>query len=184
MFRRERIPNYITGLRIVGALILPWMQLFSVGFFILYSVCGVSDVADGVLARKMKVESDFGAKLDSVSDLLFYSVMMFKVVPYVYRHHAHYSVWVVAGITVAVRIISYLLVAFKYHRFAAIHTYANKLTGLAVFSLPYLLGFGNVTAVSLTTAVIGLVASSEELLIHATSKEYNPEKKSILLSNK
>lgn len=181
VFRRERIPNYVTGLRIVGAALLLWFDLFSNGFFIVYSLCGISDVIDGWLARRWNAQSEFGSKLDSVSDLAFYSVMLLKVIPYLISKRVHFMVWVVAGSAIFVRICSYVLVAVKYHRFAAIHTFANKLTGLVVFLFPYALFFGQLTVVCFVVGAISNFSSLEELLIHLTSKEYDSGKKSIFL---
>ena len=52
-----------------------------VAVFIVYSVCGVSDVVDGTLARLTGSESSFGAKLDSIADILFYGVMILRLFP-------------------------------------------------------------------------------------------------------
>ena len=42
---------------------------------ILYFICGFTDILDGYIARKTKTESNFGTKLDTISDLLFFIVM-------------------------------------------------------------------------------------------------------------
>ena len=45
------------------------------------TISGLTDALDGWLARKLRCESAFGAKLDSVADLLFYAVMIFRILP-------------------------------------------------------------------------------------------------------
>jgi len=47
------------------------------------------------------------------------------------------SVWIIVWTTVALRVLIYGLVAFRYRRFAASHTLLNKLTGFIVFLLPF-----------------------------------------------
>ena len=42
----------------------------------IYTFAGLTDVLDGWLARKTGRASEFGARLDSVADLLFYSVLL------------------------------------------------------------------------------------------------------------
>ena len=158
---------------------MPWLDLLSVEFIVLYAFCGITDVLDGVLARRWGVESEWGSRLDSIADLLFYSAMVTKIVPFLIEKRVHYAVWVVAGTAVLLRLAAYLLVAFKFRRFASVHTYANKLTGLAIFSLPFLLYWGNLTAAGLFAGAVGVFSSLEELLIHALSNEYNPNKKSL-----
>lgn len=41
----------------------------SVTFWVCYLWCGISDMLDGLLARKFGQQSMTGAKLDSISDL-------------------------------------------------------------------------------------------------------------------
>ena len=73
----------------------------------------------------------------------------------------------------AIRIGSYLTAAVKYRRFAALHTWMNKATGLAVFLIPGFLRTAlGVPYCWLACGIAGL-ASAEELLIHLCRKEYD-----------
>ena len=69
--KSKYIPNIITAVRILGTLFLLWAKLPSLYFFVIYSICGFSDVLDGWLARKTKTTSEFGARLDSVEVVLW-----------------------------------------------------------------------------------------------------------------
>ena len=73
--------NAITLLRISGTAVLLFLRPFSPAFFVVYTLTGVTDVLDGFVARKTGTASDFGAKLDSAADLLFYGVMLLKIFP-------------------------------------------------------------------------------------------------------
>ena len=75
------VPNCITCVRIIGALVLLWLKPLSTEFLIVYSLCGVSDALDGFIARATNTTSKFGTILDSIADLVFYSVMLLKVFP-------------------------------------------------------------------------------------------------------
>ena len=44
-------------------------------FWIIYALCGLSDIADGWLARKLKYVTKTGALLDSVADICFVACM-------------------------------------------------------------------------------------------------------------
>ncbi|MGN0315212.1 MAG: hypothetical protein ACI4EG_10545 [Fusicatenibacter sp.] len=46
--------------------------------------------------------------------------------------------WNIVDTITSVRLASYATVAFKHHRFASLHTWLNKLTGVGVFLLPYI----------------------------------------------
>ena len=69
---RLSIADMITLLRIAGTILLLFFPALSPAFFILYALTGLTDVLDGWIARRTKTASDFGARLDSVADLLFY----------------------------------------------------------------------------------------------------------------
>ena len=59
-----QIPNIITLLRVAGSIGLLFYDVTSGVFWIIYSLCGISDIADGWLARKLHAESKTGAVLD------------------------------------------------------------------------------------------------------------------------
>ena len=58
----------VTMLRMVGTFGLALLNPGALWFFAVYTITGFSDVLDGWLARKTGTESDFGAKLDSISE--------------------------------------------------------------------------------------------------------------------
>lgn len=125
---KKQIANCITLLRIIGTFSLLFTESFSNMFFIIYTICGITDVLDGFVARVTNTSSEFGAKLDSAADLFFYAVMIVKVFPVLWDKLPRW-LWLIALTAVAVRLASYLLAAIKYKRFASLHTYMNKFTG-------------------------------------------------------
>lgn len=54
-------------------------KTFSVEFFAVYLVYGITDIADGFLARKFNIQNDLGAKLDGVADIVFVFCALFKI---------------------------------------------------------------------------------------------------------
>lgn len=159
------LPNCVTSLRIVGALVLVFVKPLSVPFFVLYSLCGLSDVLDGAIARAIRRTSMFGSKLDSIADLLFYSIMMIRILPVLWQMLPRW-IWILVGCVLALRIASYLVAAVRQKHFASMHSIWNKLSGAAVFGIPYmiLLPVGKAYCF-LATAIAG-VASAQELLFH------------------
>ena len=71
---KKQIPNIITAARIALSAALIFTENFSALFYVLYFVCGMSDMADGFLAKKLDAESPFGSKLDSLADFIFVAV--------------------------------------------------------------------------------------------------------------
>ena len=83
----------------MGASLMLWMiSPRTLLFFIIYSIAGITDVLDGWVARKYGLASSFGAKLDSVADLLFYGTMLIRFFPILYEELPKVIWYVVAGI--------------------------------------------------------------------------------------
>ena len=162
---KKNIPNALTIFRLIGTLLLPFTKVFSFGFFILYTLCGLSDLLDGWFARFLDATSEFGSKLDSVADLLFYAVMTIMTFPTMLKT-LPVHVWVVVSLTFLARIFMYSYVAISQKRFAALHTYLNKATGLMVFCIPFYLRSAYVAACSTVGCIMAALATIEEMIIH------------------
>lgn len=170
--RKISLPNLITVIRIIGAVTMIFFAPISVTFIVLYSICGISDVLDGFIARITKSASDDGAKLDSIADLIFYGIMGIKIIPLLYEQLPRYF-WFVIGSILVLRAVVYAVAALKFHRFASIHTYGNKLSGFVVFLTPYSFLIDFVYGWCIIVAIVTTTAALEELLIHIIQKKYH-----------
>lgn len=132
----SHIPNLITGLRILGTVTLLFLPPVSLPFLVIYLCCGLTDILDGWLARKLKVTSSLGSRLDTAADLFYYIVMAVKIFPALLAV-LQPAVWIPVWSTAALRACMYLYVALRFHRLASTHTILNKLTGFLVFCLPF-----------------------------------------------
>lgn len=79
--RSRHIANAITGSRILFALLMLFFPVFSLEFYALYLLAGISDMVDGTIARKTGGVSDFGARLDTAADMVFAAVSLMKFLP-------------------------------------------------------------------------------------------------------
>ncbi len=174
------IPNLLTLLRIFGSLLILVMPTLSFEFLAIYTLSGITDALDGHIARKTKTTSELGARLDSIADLVFYFIMVCKLFTRLVKTLPQFVI-IAAFSIFAVRLVTYITAAIKYHRFASMHTYLNKLTGILVFFIPYLVNTSIFTAFCLTVCTVALIASLEELFIHITNKQYSRDIKSILI---
>lgn len=163
------LPNTITILRLIGAIAMLFTKPFSLWFFILYTFCGISDLVDGWLARATNNTSDLGAKLDSIADLSFYAIMAFKTFPTLWKR-LPIAIWIGVASIVALRVFTYVFVALKQHTFASLHTYMNKLTGFAVFTIPFYINLSCSTIFATIGCTLSGLATVEELLIHLLGK--------------
>ena len=182
----KTLPNIITSIRIIGAIVIFFLEPFSLVFYIVYGVCGISDALDGFIARKFHLESKFGTILDSVSDLIFLGIMGFKIFPTLIELLDVWC-WFMIGIPVLLQIIGYIICAIKFKKFSAIHTYANKTMSAAIFFFPFtFIGFIKLIY-EIYLGVFGTVAifaGIEIVLIHLLTKEYSDKNKSIFLLKK
>ena len=161
----KNLPNSITVMRMVGTVFLLFTKPMSLCFYIVYTITGLTDVLDGFFARKLKVSSDFGAKLDSIADLLFYSVMIILLIPVLWEK-LHKSIWVAVVLILGLRLTAYLLSAIKYKKFASSHSILNKITGLCVFAIPFVLLTPFPSIICWIIAVIGFFSSFDEMMMY------------------
>lgn len=180
-FHRWNAADTVTALRIVFSLFLPFLPLYSFWFFFVYTLTGLTDVLDGFIARKTGTAGSFGAKLDSIADLVFYSIMLVRFLPTLWQALPR-AIWYAVAAVLAVRLAAYLTAAVKYHRFASLHTWLNKVTGAAVFLLPFALAVHWEVPYCIMVCALGLIASAEELWIHLFQKEYDENRKSVFFA--
>ena len=127
------IANCITVSRILFSLALLGFSPNSFPFAAFYLLCGVTDVLDGFIARKLHTESEKGAKLDSISDLFFAIVYAIKILPLL---NIPLWIWIWTAIIAVAKIIGIIIASGKAHKLLIEHSFSNKFTGLLLFFLP------------------------------------------------
>ena len=162
---RKYIPNILTALRMLGAVLLLLTKPLTLPFYLLHIFCGLTDALDGAFARALHASSRLGAQLDSIADLMFYGVMMGKLMPILIERMTS-SVWWLVGAAVFIRLCAYGVAAVTQHRFSALHTILNKLTGLLVFLVPGMLALPAAVPLCHGVAVMALISSAHELWLH------------------
>ena len=125
-----QLPNIISTLRITGSVGLLLRDVTSVAYWIIYSLCGFSDIADGWLARKLKCVTKMGALMDSMADICFVACCGWKLLPI---FELPQWLWLWAGVIVVIKIVNQLSALVMYGRCCFPHTTANKITGFLVF---------------------------------------------------
>lgn len=130
-------------------------------------MCGISDVLDGYIARRIKASSKFGQVLDSIADLIFITIVLLILIPII-----NLPLWIIYWIAIIaiIRLISIIIGFIKYQQLAFLHTYANKATGLILLFFPFLLlAFGKEITATIICSIAS-ISAAEELLINLTSK--------------
>ena len=114
----------------VGSIGLLFCNVAGWQFWTLYAICGISDMIDGWLARKLQAESKTGSVLDSIADLLFVACCAIQLLPILSIPPWQ---WIWAGIIVIIKIVNQIIALTRIKQLCLPHTIANKLTGFLLF---------------------------------------------------
>ena len=135
-----QLPNVITLLRIAGSFGLLLCDATDVAFWIIYALCGFSDIADGWLARKLKCTTRTGASLDSMADICFVACCAWKLLPILgsalplcFGKELPQWLWLWAGVIVVIKIVNQISALVMYGCCRFPHTLANKWAGFLLF---------------------------------------------------
>ena len=155
----KHLPNIITALRFLGAICLLFLVVGSVGFWTIYFACGISDMADGYLARKLKCETKTGALLDSIADLCFVVCCCCMLIPVL---EFPLWIWIWCGAIAIIKLMNQVSALVLFKRCIFLHSVANKATGLLLFvGIPLAL-FVETTVPIIIIAIIATFAAIQE----------------------
>ena len=155
----KSLPNAISALRFLGAVCLLFFGVESCAFWAIYFVCGLSDMLDGYLARKLRCESKTGAILDSLADLDFVACCCYKLIPVLAFPK---WLWIWGGVIVAIKVINQICALVMYKKCVFPHTIANKVTGVLLFvGVPLTLFLESIVPMIVITIVATFAAVQE-----------------------
>ncbi|RXK87075.1 CDP-alcohol phosphatidyltransferase family protein [Filimonas effusa] len=179
MINVKYIPNLLSAARILLSVSLLFLFEHTPAFLVVYGVAGLTDILDGTIARKYKVQSSAGARLDSIGDLFYFVILVI----YLVAEHGNVMLSYITVIAVVflLRILNIIVGFVKYKRLIMIHTIANKTAGLLVFLLPVVLLAANKSLLAVVS-IVALVASIEEfiMIISSPRDKIDLNQKSIL----
>jgi len=160
---RLNAANAITSSRIAFALLILFTPAFSVPFYVFYLLGAATDMADGIIARKLNQESSFGAKLDTIADFIFITAVFIKIVMNV---TVPAWLWIWTAIIASIKLINLISGFVVCRRFVAVHSIMNKITGGILFCLPIFIGLKlphqMMSGICIITCVIATFAAVQE----------------------
>ncbi len=163
--------NVITGNRIVCALALIFCPTFSTCFYGLYILGGISDVLDGMIARRIGKETQFGAHFDTVADIVFIMIVIIKTVRAICIP-TWLFIWIICiAVVKFINIISGFII---HKHFVSEHTVMNKISGILLFAIQLCIGqFPRQPGVTLMVLTCGVATFSAVQEFHyiRTGKE-------------
>ena len=157
--KSQVMANLITGFRVLISIALLFCPVFSLEFYTLYLIAGVSDMIDGTIARRTNTVSGFGARFDTAADFVFVVVCLIKLLPVV-SMPIWLWVWIVMiALTKIVNIISGYIVQKK---LVAVHSVMNKVTGVLLFILPLTFPIIPLTYSAIPVCAVATLAAVQE----------------------
>lgn len=154
--------NAITCIRIICAIGLIFVPMFSRLFYLLYFLGGISDILDGFAARHFGKETQLGVKLDTVADMVFTAVVLIKVLK-----NIRIPLWVIiwTACIAVIKLINIVSGIVKSGHFVSEHTVLNKICGFLLFAIPICLGYfpmQQATILIIITCLAATVAAIQE----------------------
>ena len=162
----RHLPNILTTLRIAGAACLPFCNVKGALFWMIYALCGISDIADGWLARKLNCVTKTGAFLDSVADLCFVACCAWVLLP---LFELPKWLWMWAGAIVVIKLANQLSALVMCGKCSFPHTIANKTTGFLLF-IAAPITFISIIPITIVAAVATFAAIQEKWAKNKTMK--------------
>ncbi|MDR1420330.1 MAG: CDP-alcohol phosphatidyltransferase family protein [Treponema sp.] len=189
------MPNIVTITRIVGTTALPFLISWETTVYlplidkpfqnvpyiwiIVYIFLVLTDKLDGTIARKLNAESDLGANLDSLGDVLLLVMGATTCfVLFVAERLETWEFWLYVGMmlfTVVNKVVVFL-VARKYHgKGNMVHTYFQKSFAVGCFiAVAYWAFVRNLPAWSIySLLVINIYATIDECVYCVRTAEYD-----------
>ena len=125
---------------------------------------------DGTVARKTKSASEFGARLDTVSDFVFMTVALIKFVPHL---HIPVWLWIWIGIIAMIKLGNVVWGFVRTKKLISPHTILNKVAGLLLFLLPVTIRFVDLTYTLPIVCTVATVAAMHEVFFTYSEKKHD-----------
>ena len=164
----KHIANILTGCRIIGSILLLFFPVFSVGFYIIYLLCGFSDMIDGTIARKTHSTSELGSKMDTAADFVFVTASLIRLLPTI---HIPQWLWIWGGMIAIVKVSNIIWGYVSKKQFISLHTIMNKVTGLLLFLLPLTISFVELKYIAIAVCSIATLSAIQEGFYVITDSE-------------
>ncbi len=175
------IPLSLTGLR---ALLAPVVVLLAIhapnriALGVCVALAFVSDIFDGIIARRLNIATPNLRRLDSIADSLFYvaaTVAAWLLYPRVIEDHFG-ALLLLAGLELA----RYAFDFGKFGREASYHMWSSKIWGVTLFMAFFaLLAMGFTGQAVAVPIYVGIIADAEGLAISLALREWRSDVPSI-----
>jgi len=160
------IPNALSFYRLLAFPVILYLAIagYEQAFAVLIVINLLSDVLDGLLARLLNQQTEFGAKIDSIADMGTYFLVFLGIGLFKWDDFAPHILSF--GTFIALLILALLLSVIKFGRFPSLHLYSWKIGGYiqgTFFVILFVFGF--FTPFYYIMIVWGILAFLEHIVI-------------------
>ena len=182
MIKKEllTIPNLLSFYRIISFPILLYFALNRIEniFVILLIVNLITDILDGFIARRFNLQTEFGARLDSIADIGTFILAIVGI--FVYKKQDFEPYLSSFFIYLSLYILSNILSLLKFRRFPSLHLYSWKIGGyIQGFFFFTLFVFGFNLYFYYFTIIWGILAFTEHIVIQLIIPEMKSNAKGL-----
>ena len=170
------LPNTITFTRFIFALLVAFSEPLSIYFWVFYGLALATDLIDGPLARKLKVNTNFGSTLDTIADIFLVICLIVCIFPILEVSVLSYILIVTVFL---LKSISLIYAYIKFKKIVSYHAYFIKFSAVVIFAFPFWIMFFDENSVILVLAILQAAVYIEELLITRASDKADANAKSI-----
>ncbi|PTX63582.1 CDP-diacylglycerol--glycerol-3-phosphate 3-phosphatidyltransferase [Kordia periserrulae] len=174
------VPNFLSFYRLLTFPLILWFIYTEEAnlFAIFLCVNLVTDILDGLIARSFNLQTNFGAKLDSLADngtfiAAFLGIFMFKLQE---MSQSIWMLWVFIGFFFLGLLVSFL----KFKQYPTLHLYTTKIGGYVQgFFIFVLFAWSYNETLFYIAMILGYISHVEELIILLISNEMKTDAKGL-----
>lgn len=176
-FFRKQCANMLSAARVIAAISLFFFNEIKAPFIIIFVFCGLTDLLDGQIARKLNTTSTLGALLDTIGDMLTYFGLA-KILIMQHLVPLWAIIWVI--LILAGNVVGGVIAKKRFGEFYLVHSFFGRVIGGLLFLLPLMLGVtqgiehNNYYCLAVL-GVIGTFSAIEAIYIQLTSTEKHME---------
>ena len=175
----RHLPNALSLFRLAcGPMLVAahWETRPGIAFCVMFVLGGLSDGADGYLARKYDLCSVFGAELDGRADTCFYAAMVVVSLRW-YATELRAQLPLILA-TVVSHLLQWAVAFVKFGRLAAYHSVTGKMWGCSLFFACFVLFASDgrkAPGCAWLACFPGLLNNAHEIAISCVLDEWTPE---------
>lgn len=125
------IPNIISLCRLLIAPYIGWLIVEGNEklYIILLTLSLLSDIADGYIARKFKMETEIGAKLDAFADLLVYILAIWGIIEFKWNDISKPQYAIIFFVFLSLYFLPKIVSLIKFKETPSLHMISSKVVG-------------------------------------------------------